>query len=233
MHAAQASALVANLGSYNGRRFFRQHFSRFLHVLVAATGGLQGQDAVVRVPGMDVRPKTVGHIDHAQRPMRRLRHPGGGAVHAVFQPPVLLGVPDVPFALAPQSIIVPAWRVRQVQLTATQDDRGAGLRAQVRRRDEDDMQRWRALRMEQLPLIAPGLHVPLDRGFCEVWPWEGVVLARVAILAMGAPPGGGAGGGEGQRRRIPALGKQGQGVLPRPRHGVVVATVPVQPPGGP
>ena len=65
---------------------------------------------------------------------------------------------------------------------------GAGLRAQIRLRDDDDIQSVRELLMEQLHLIDTGLHVPLDRGLFEVWHWEVVVIDLVAILAMGPRP---------------------------------------------
>ena len=181
---------------------------------------------------MDVRPQTVGHIDHEQRQIRCIRHPGRGDVHKVFQAPVLFGIPKVKLDLEPQSIIVHEWRVRQVQITAKQDDMGASLGAQVRLRDEDDIQRLRELLMEQWHLIDTGRHVPLARGLFEVWHWEVVVIDLVAIRAMGAPPGVGAGGGEVQRGIIPELGNQVQVGLPRHLQGVVVAKVPVQHHGG-
>ena len=110
-------------------------------------------------------------------------------------------------------------RVRQGQVTAEQDDMGAGLGAQVRLRDDDDIQRVRELLMEQLRLVQAGLDVPLHRGLFEVWHRDVVVIDLVAILAMGAPPGIGAGVGEVQRRITPELGNQVQVVLPRHLRG--------------
>jgi len=100
------------------------------------------------------------------------------------------------FDLEPQPIIVHEWRVRQGQVTTEQDDMGSGLGAQVRLRDDDDIQWLRALLMEQLHLVYAGLHVPLHSGLFEVLPWEVVVIHLVAILAMGASPGIGTGVGE-------------------------------------
>ena len=44
---------------------------------------------------MDVRPETIGHIDHEQRQIGRIGDPGGGDVHEVFQAPVLFGISKV------------------------------------------------------------------------------------------------------------------------------------------
>ena len=82
-------------------RFFRKHFYRFLHVFVAATVGFQVQDAVVSVLRRDVRPETVGHIDHEERQIRRIRDPGGRNGHEVFQAPVLFSIPEVKLDLKP------------------------------------------------------------------------------------------------------------------------------------
>ena len=82
----------------------------------------------------------------------------------------LASVPEVKLDLEAQSIIVHERRVRQVHITAKQDDMGAGLGAQVRLRDDDDMQRVRALFMEQLHLVCTGLYIPLHRGLFAVWP---------------------------------------------------------------
>ena len=142
--------------------------------------------------------------------------------------PVLFGVPEIKLDLEPQSIIVHEWRVHQLQITAKQDDMGTGLGAQVRLREDDDIQRLRELLMKQLHLIDTGLHVPLDSGLLEVQPGEVIVIDFVAILAMGTLPGVGAGVGEIQRRIIPELANQVQVVLPHHLQGVVVAKVPVQ-----
>ena len=105
---------------------------------------------------------------------------------------------------------------------------GAGLGAQVRLGDDDDMQRLCELLVEQVCLRQTGLHVPLHGGLFEVWLWEVVIIHLTAIRAPGAPPGIGTGGGEGQRRITPELGNQVQVALPRHRQGVVVAEVPVE-----
>ena len=57
MHTAQAGDLVAHLGSYNGRRFFRKHLSRFFHVCVASTIGFQVENTVVWGRRMPVSPE--------------------------------------------------------------------------------------------------------------------------------------------------------------------------------
>src|SRR5712664_1333351 len=148
-------------------RLFRKHFYRLLHVFVAATVGFQVQDAVVWVTRMDISPEPIGHIDHEQRQIRRIGDPCRGDVHEVFQAPVLFGVPEVKLDLEPQSIIVYEWRVRQVEITAKQDNMGAGLSAQVRLRDDDGIQRLREPLMEQWHLRDTGRHVPLDRSLFE------------------------------------------------------------------
>jgi hypothetical protein len=128
MNTAQAGHLVENLGSYNGLRFFRKHFYRFLHVFVASTVGFQVQDAVGWVTRMDVSPEPIGHIDHEQRQMRRLRAPRRGDVHEVFQAPVLFGITEVQLDLEPQAIRVHEGRSGQCLVTAEQDDMGLGRR---------------------------------------------------------------------------------------------------------
>ena len=55
---------------------------------------------------MDVRPQTVGPIDHAQRQIRRIGDPGGRDVHKVFQAPVLFGIPEVQRDVEPQTLRV-------------------------------------------------------------------------------------------------------------------------------
>ena len=97
---------------------------------------------------MDVSPETVRDIDHEQRQIRRIGDPCGGDVHEVFQAPVLFGIPEVTRDLAPQALVVHEGRVRQFQVTAEQEDMGAGLGAQVRLRDDDDIQWLRELLME-------------------------------------------------------------------------------------
>lgn len=158
---------------------------RFFHVFGAATGGFEVQDAVVWSTRLDVSPETGRDMDHAQRQMRRLGDPGGGDVHEVFQTPGLFGIPDVPRNLAPQTIRGYEGRVRQVHVTAAQDDMGAGLRVPVRLRHDDDMQRLRAFLVEQLPLGQAGLDMPRHEGLFEIVPRDVVVRHLVAILALG------------------------------------------------
>ena len=181
---------------------------------------------------MDVSPKTVSHMDHEQRQMRRIRDPDGGDVHEVFQAPVLFGIPEVKLDVEPSTIIVHEWRLRQVQVTAKQDDMGAGVGAQVGLGEDDDMQRLHELLMEHLHLVQAGLDVPLHGGLFEVWHWEVVVIHLVTILAPGTSPGIGAGGGEGQRHIAPQLGNEVQAALARHIQGIVVAKVPIQYQGG-
>src|SRR5687768_10861035 len=80
---------------------------------------------------MDVSPQTVSDIDHEQRQIRRIRDPGRGDIHEVFEAPVLFSIPEVKLDLEPQPIIVHEWCVRQPQITAKQDDMGVRLSAQV------------------------------------------------------------------------------------------------------
>ena len=89
---------------------------------------------------MDVSPEPVRDLDHEQGQIGRLGAPGGGDVQEVFQAPVLLSITDVPLNWKPQPLIVDQGRVRQVSVTAEQHARGAGLGAQVRLGDDDDMQ---------------------------------------------------------------------------------------------
>src|SRR5262249_13509960 len=92
------------------------------------------------------------------------------------------------FDAEPQTVIVHEGSVRQGQVTAEQHNMGARLGVQVGLSDDDDIQRLRALLVEQLRLIDPGLDVPLHGGLCEVLPWEVLVIHFVAILAMGTAP---------------------------------------------
>src|SRR5256884_9813479 len=57
-----------------------------------------------------------GFANSIPRQIRRIRDPGGGHVHEVFQTPVLFGIPKVKLDLEPQPIIVHEWRVRQGQV---------------------------------------------------------------------------------------------------------------------
>src|SRR5262245_45922069 len=75
----------------------------------------------------------------------------------VFQTPVLFGIPKVKLDLAPQTVIVHEWYIRQGQVTAEQHNMGLGLGAQVGLGDDDDIQELRALLMEQLHLVQAGL----------------------------------------------------------------------------
>jgi hypothetical protein len=95
MKTAEAGDLVANLGSYNWRRFFRKHWSRVFDVFVASTIGFSVQNTVVWGRLMPVSPETVGHIDHESGQMRGIGHFGGCDVHAVFPTPVWLSLTDV------------------------------------------------------------------------------------------------------------------------------------------
>src|SRR5439155_6071207 len=190
--------------------------------------GLQVQDAGVWITRMDVSPETVRDIDHEQRQIRRIGDPGGGDVHEVFQAPVLFGIPEVQLNLEPSPIIVYEGRVRQVQVTAEQDDMGAGLGVQVRLRNDDDMQRLRAFLGEQLRLGEAGLDVPVHGGVVEIRLWEVVVINLAAIRATGTAPSRGAGGGEGQGCITPQLGNEVQVALPHPMQGVVVAKVAIE-----
>ena len=95
MNTTKGGDLGEHLASYNWLRLFRKHLYRLFHVFVAATVGLQVQDAIVGSIEMDVSLETVGGIDHEQRQMRRIGHPGGGDVHEVFQVPALFGVAEV------------------------------------------------------------------------------------------------------------------------------------------
>ncbi len=201
---------------------------RLLHVFVGATVSFQVQDAVVGITRLDVRPETVHDIDHEQRQIRRIGDPGGGDVHKVFQAPVLFGISKVKLNLEPQPIIVDEGRICQVQVTAEQDDMGAGVGAQVGLGDDDDIQRLCELFVEQLRLVETGLDVPLHRGLFEVLHGEVVVIHLVAILAMGTSPGIGSRVGEVQRRIVPQLGNQVEMALPCHLQGVVVAEVPVE-----
>src|SRR5262252_4084457 len=110
---------------------------------------------------MDISPETVRDIDHEQCQIRRIGDSCGGDVHEVFQAPVLFGIPEVKLDLEPQAIVVHEGRISQVQVTAEQDDMGAGLGAQVRLGEDDDIQRLYELLVEQLHLVQAGLDVPL------------------------------------------------------------------------
>ncbi len=165
---------------------------------------------------MDVSPKPIRHIDHAQRQMRRLGHPGRGDVHEVFQAPGLFGIPEVPRDVEPQTIIVPEECGGQGHVTAEQDDMDPGLGAQGRLAEEDDLQGLRTRRVEPWRLVQTGLEGPLHAGLFEVLSRQLVVIHRAAILATGAPTGIRTGVGEGESRLVPPRGKQGQGGLPSP-----------------
>src|SRR6266478_2352463 len=138
---------------------------------------------------MDISTETVCDIEHGQRQICRIGDPSGSDVHEVFQAPVLFGIPKIKLDLEPQTIIVYEWRVRQGQVTAEQDDMGAGLGTQVRLHDDDDIQWVRELLMEHLHLVYTGLYGPLYGGLFEVLHRDVVVIDLVAILAMGASPG--------------------------------------------
>src|SRR5215831_20655549 len=138
---------------------------------------------------MALSPETVGDIDHEQRQIGRIGDSARGHVHEVFQAPVLFGIPKVKLDLKPQPIIVYEGCVCQGQVTAEQDDMGAGLGAQVRLCEYDDIQGLHELLMEQLHMVYTGLHVPLYRRLFEVVHGESTVIYLVAILTMGTAPG--------------------------------------------
>ncbi len=132
------------------------------------------------------------------------------------------------FNLEPQPIIVYEGRVRQVQVTAEQDDMGTGLGVQVRLRNDDDIQRLRAFLVEQLRLVEAGLDVPVHGGVFEIRLWYVVVVNLAAILATGTSPSIGAGVGEVQGCITPQLGNEVQVALPHHMQGVVVAKVAIE-----
>ena len=179
-----------------------------------------------------VSPEAVRHIDHEQRQIRRIGDACGRKVHEVFEAPVLFGIAEVKLDLEPQALVVHKRRIGQGQVTAAQDDMGAGLGAQVCFRDDDDMQRLGKLFVEQLPLIHAGLDVPLHSGLCAVLLWEVVVIDLGAIFAMRTVPGIGTDVGEVQCRIAPQLGNQVQTALSRHMEGVVIAKVAIQHQGG-
>ena len=224
MHPAQAGDLSEHLGQENRRRFFRKHLYRFLHVVVAPTVGLQVEDAVGWLARMAVSPETVGDIDHDQGQIRRMRASRGRDMQEVLQAPGLLSLSTVKRDVAPQTVLVHAWCVRQGQGTPEQHDMGTGLGAHVRLGDDDAMQGGRALLMEPVPLGEAGLDGPLPSRLCEGWPRQGLVSHLVAILAPGTSPSSGTSRGEVPRRLAPQLGKKVPAALARPRQGVVGAT---------
>src|SRR5215468_5573320 len=130
--------------------------------------------------------------------------------------------------LEPQAIIVDEECIRQVQVTAEQHDMGMGVGAQVGLGKDDDIQRPRALLVEQLRLVDTGLDRPRHRGLLKVLPWEVGVIHFVAILAMGTSASIGPGIGEVQGRIAPQLGNEVHAALARHLQGVVVAKVPIQ-----
>ena len=229
MNTTQARDLVEHRASSNGLGLFRQHFSRLLHICGGAPVGFPVQDAVVGVSRMAGSAETVGHMDHEQRPLRRLADPGRGDVHAVFQAPGLFGISKVQLPWEPQPVIVDEGRVGQVHVTAEQHDISAGVGGQVGRGEDDAMQRLWARFVAQLRLGDPGLDGPLHRGLCEVWHGEVVVIHLGAIRAMGTSPGLGPRIGAGPRRRIPQRGQQLELALPGHLQGVGGAAGAVEP----
>ena len=79
-----------------------------------------------------------------------------GVTSCAFKPQCF-GIPKVTLDLELQPIIVHEWRIREIEVTAEQDDMGAGLGAQVGLRDDDDIQRLGKSFVEQLHLIHWGL----------------------------------------------------------------------------
>ena len=109
---------------------------------------------------------------------------------------------------------------------------GLGLRVQVGRDDDDDIQRLHERLVEQLRLVHLGLDVPLNRRGLQVVLWNVIVMHLVAILAPWASPGIGASVGEVQRRVSAQLGDEVQMALLSCVQGVVVAKVTIQHQGG-
>ena len=55
---------------------------------------------------MAVSPKTICHINHEQRQVRRVGDPDGGDVHGVFEAPALFGIPKIKLDLELPTIVV-------------------------------------------------------------------------------------------------------------------------------
>jgi hypothetical protein len=233
MHTAQAGDLVEHLGHYNRRRCFRKHLSRVLAVFVATTVGCQGEDAVEWSARMAVSPERGGDRDPAPGQLCPLRDACRGDRHAVCHAPVLCRVPDVHRDVAPQTVIVSERCVCQGDVTAAQHDRRTGLGAHRGRGEADDSPGGRERLVAPWPLGPTGLAVSLPGRLLEGRPREGVVSHRGARRATGTAPRRGPRRGEGQRRRAPPRRHAVSAALARHLPGVVVATGPLQPQGGP
>ncbi len=95
MNTAYAGNLVANLLQENWRRVFRKELYCLLPIFVTSIVRLQVQATIVWVTRMDSSPEMGRHLAHEERAIRRLGAPSGGDVHAVFEAPVLFGIPEV------------------------------------------------------------------------------------------------------------------------------------------
>jgi hypothetical protein len=176
---------------------------------------------------MDSGPKTGRDIDHAQRPVRRLGAACGRDVPEVFAAPVRWSIAEIPLDVEAPALVVHKQPTGQGPVTAPQDDRGVGLGAPVGLGDQDAMEGRRALFVEEWPLRQPGLPRPLHGGRGEGVRRQGVVIHLAALWAPGTSPASATGVGQGERRIVPQLGKQGQGARARPLAGGGVAAGPV------
>jgi|SRR5882724_1140369 len=133
--------------------------------------------------------ETVRHIDHEQRQVGRIGDASGGDVPEVFQTPVLFGVTEVELDLEASAVVVPQRVVGELQVTAEQDDMCLGWRVQIRLDDDDNVQRWCELFVQQLGLVDAGLEVILNgRGF-ERLLRNAAVIQLTARRAMWANTG--------------------------------------------
>ena len=202
MNTASTGDLGANLRQYIRLRFFRKHFYRLFHIVVAAIGGFQVEDAVAWIARMAVSPETIGDIDQEQGQIRRMRHSCGSDLPEVFQAPGLCGISKVTLDWEPQSVIV------HEEGTAEQHDMGPGLGMEVGLGDDDHSPELRKLLVEPWHLVQAGLEVPLDGRLLERVHREVVIIHLGASLAPGTSPRIGTRRGELQRRIVPQLGNE-------------------------
>ena len=87
-----------------------------------------------------------------------------------------------------RNLVVHKGCIAPPQVTAEQDDVGAGLSLEVSFGDDDDIHWLCKLLVEQLHLVQAGLDVPLHSRLLKVLPREVVGGHLVAILAMRTPP---------------------------------------------
>jgi hypothetical protein len=179
---------VEHPAASNGRRLCWKHVDRRLHVCVASTVSFQVQDAVVGVVLMHVSVETVRHLDHAQRPVRRLGDACGGDVHDVFQTPVLCGVTTVALDREAQAVVVPQRVVGELWGTAEPDHMGLGVRVPVRLDADDTVQRWGERLVPQWGLVDAGLEVILNGRGGKRLLRNGAVIQLAALLARWASP---------------------------------------------